>query len=123
MELKEYQSRTLEAFGRWLEALETARFQSEVQISALQGVGADIPDEIRNYPKSAWSKLAETGNVAESAGEYVDRTDEADRPIPNVCFKIPTGGGKTLLAAAALERLNRPTGLTLWLVPSRAIYQ
>ena len=123
MELKEYQSRTLESFGRWLDALDTARVQSELQIAALRGVGVDIPDEIRNYPKSAWEKLAETGNVAESAGEYVDRTDEADRPIPNACFKIPTGGGKTLLAAAALERLNRSTGLTLWLVPSRAIYQ
>ena len=29
---------------------------------------------------------------------------------------------KTLLAAAALERLNRQTGLTLWIVPSKAIY-
>ncbi len=123
MELKEYQSRTLEAFGRWLEALETARVQSETVIAALRGVGADIPEDVRNYPKSAWRKLAETGNIAESAGEYVGRTDNAGRPIPNVCFKIPTGGGKTLLAAAALERLNRTTGLTLWLVPSRAIYQ
>ena len=123
MELKEYQSRSLEAFGRWLEALETERIQSETTVSVLQGVGAEIPDEIRNYPRTAWRKLNETGNVAESAGEYVDRTDEAGRPIPSVCFKIPTGGGKTLLAAAALERLNRSTGLTLWLVPSRAIYQ
>ena len=123
MELKEYQSRTLEAVGRWLEALETAWVQSETVIAALRGVGADIPEDVRNYPKSAWQKLTETGNVAECAGEHVDRTDDAGRPIPNVCFKIPTGGGKTLLAAAALERLNRPTGLTLWLVPSRAIYQ
>ena len=123
MELKEYQSRTLEAFGRWLEALDMARVQSETSVVALRSIGVDIPEDVRNYPKTAWGNLAETGNVAESAGEYVDRTDEADRPIPNVCFKIPTGGGKTLLAAAALERLNRPTGLTLWLVPSRAIYQ
>ena len=123
MELKDYQSRTLEAFGRWLDALETARVQSETSIAALRGAGVDIPEEVRNYPKSAWRKLAETGNVAETAGEYVDRTDGAGRPIPNVCFKIPTGGGKTLLAAAALERMNRQTGLVLWLVPSRAIYQ
>ena len=44
------------------------------------------------------------GGVAESAGRYVDRTGDAERPIPHVCFKIPTGGGKTLLAAAALEK-------------------
>ena len=36
---------------------------------------------------------------------------------------MPTGGGKTLLAAAALERMNRQNGLTLWIVPTKAIYQ
>ena len=66
--------------------------------------------------------MAETGGVAKSAGEYVSRTDEADRLIPHICFKIPTGGGKTLLAAAALQRLHRQTGLTLWITPTRAIY-
>ena len=76
----------------------------------------------RNYPKTAWKKLKEEGGLAASAGEYIDRTDGAERPIPHICFKVPTGGGKTLLAAAALERLNRQTGLTLWIVPSKAIY-
>ena len=38
------------------------------------------------------------------------------QPIPNICLKAPTGGGKTLLAATALERihtglLKRQTGL------------
>ena len=60
--------------------------------------------------------------MADGQAEYVDRTDDANRPIPHICFKVPTGGGKTLLAAAALERLNRQTGLTLWVVPSKAIY-
>ena len=36
--------------------------------------------------------------------------------------KVPTGGGKTLLAAAALERLPWQRGLVLWVVPSKAIY-
>ena len=40
-----------------------------------------------------------------------------------MCLKIPTGGGKTLLATAALERLHRQTGLVLWIIPTRAIYQ
>ena len=60
--------------------------------------------------------------VALTAGEYVDRTDEANRPIPHICFKVPMGGGKTLLAAAALERLPWQRGLVLWVVPSKAIY-
>ena len=123
MELKEYQSATLDAFARWRDALATAQIKSDAAIAALQGVGMDIPDDVRNYPKTAWQTLAQSGGVAESASEYVSRTDDAGRPIPHVCFKVPTGGGKTLLAAAALERLNRQTGLTLWITPTRAIYQ
>ena len=123
MELKDYQSRPWKRLAAGWTRWRRRGLQSETSIAALRGAGVDIPEEVRNYPKSAWRKLAETGNVAETAGEYVDRTDGAGRPIPNVCFKIPTGGGKTLLAAAALERMNRQTGLVLWLVPSRAIYQ
>lgn len=123
MELKEYQSKALESFTRWLNALEPAQAQSETGIAALQQIGVDIPAELRNYPRSAWEKLAESGEVANPSRPYVERTDGAGRPIPHVCFKVPTGGGKTLLAAAALERLNRHTGLTLWITPTKAIYR
>ena len=82
-----------------------------------------LPTTCRNYPKSAWQNLAQSGGVAATAGAYASRTDDVGRPIPHLCFKVPTGGGKTLLAAAALERLNRQTGLTLWITPTRAIYE
>ena len=106
MELKEYQSRALEAFSHWLEALGSAEQDSKTAIEALKPTGVEIPADVRNYPKTAWQKLRNVGGVAESAGQYVDRTGDAGRPIPHACFKIPTGGGKTLLAAAALEKLN-----------------
>ena len=125
MELKTYQVRALDAFDLWLEALTAAREQSEKGLAALIEAGAseDMQDPMRNYPQMAWQKLSTAGGVADSAGAYVPRTDAANRPIPHICFKVPTGGGKTLLAAAALERLHRQTGLVLWIVPSRAIYQ
>lgn len=46
--------------------------------------------------------------------------------VPAVCVRIPTGGGKTLLAAHAVGRIGKPLGdtdapVTLWLVPSDAI--
>ena len=122
-ELKEYQSRALDAFTKWLNALNAARAQSETAIEALTQAGVDVPDDMRNYPMTAWAQLAELDEVAESAREYIDRTDDAGRHIPHICFKVPTGGGKTLLAAAALERLHRQTGLVLWITPTRAIYQ
>lgn len=46
--------------------------------------------------------------------------------VPNVCIKVPTGGGKTLLAAASIKAIFNclPLGRTkfvVWLVPSDAI--
>ena len=123
MELKEYQTRALEAFSRWLAALDDARRASAAGIEALRKAGVEVPADLRNYPGSAWEKLARTGEVAAGVGSYAGRTADAGFPIPHACFKVPTGGGKTLLAAAALERMNRPAGLTLWITPTRAIYQ
>lgn len=125
MELKEYQANTLEAFATWLDAITTARLQSQTAVDALRqaGTAITIPDDLYDYPKTAWHELKHSGLIADTAGEYVSRTDDAGRPIPHVCFKVPTGGGKTLLAAAALQRLRRQTGLILWVVPTRAIYE
>ena len=66
MELKEYQSRTLDAFTRWQNELVSAQKRSQVAISALEALGAEveIPPDTYNYPKSAWKKLAEIGEVA-----------------------------------------------------------
>ena len=123
MELKEYQITALDAFVRWLDALNKARSQSETVIETLRDAGVEVPDDVRNYPKSAWQQLADSGGVADTAGAYMSRTDDAGRSIPHICFKVPTGGGKTLLAAATLGRLHRQTGLTLWITPTRAIYE
>ena len=126
LELKTYQRDTLDAFSNWLEVLKEEQQTSGTTIAHLKQMGSSISDdvfnEIHNYPKTAWRKLAENDSVAATAGEYVDRKDGAHRPIPHICFKVPTGGGKTLLAASALERLHRQRGLTLWVVPTQAIF-
>ena len=123
MELKQYQTHTLDAFTRWLRALEKNRMVTNSLASLIEQQGYMGYDDILNYPKRTWKELAESGGVAETAGEYLSRTDGAGRPIPHVCFKVPTGGGKTLLAASALGQLNRSNGLVLWIVPTKAIYQ
>jgi type III restriction enzyme len=51
---------------------------------------------------------------------------EALDKVPAVCVRIPTGGGKTFLAAHAVARIgksfyNTDAPLALWLVPSEAI--
>ena len=70
--------------------------------------------------------LYQGGNAV--VAPYLSRHDGLGQSIPNICFKVPTGGGKTLLATAALERVQtdyfkRQTGLVLWVVPSEAIYR
>ncbi len=52
--------------------------------------------------------------------------DEVFGRVPCVCLRIPTGGGKTLLASHAIPRLGsdgiaRDYPVALWLVPSDAI--
>ena len=46
--------------------------------------------------------------------------------MPYVCFRIPTGGGKTILGSyaidiAARKYLNTDAPITLWLVPTNTI--
>ena len=100
-----------------------AQLEAAEDISYYTGRGRPVPEDVGNYPKNAWQKLAAGGEVANPTRPYVERTAAADLPIPHICFKVPTGGGKTLLGAAALERLNQNNGLVLWMVPSNAIYR
>ena len=123
MQLKEYQGGALDTFALWLRELEQTQTKSDLAASALRDLGHDVPDDITNFPKQAWETLRSAGELPANAGAYVSRTDDAGRPIPHVCFKVPTGGGKTLLAAGALDRLERSSGFTLWIVPTRAIYE
>lgn len=121
MELNKYQEEALDRFGLWLDALDEERTKSENLAKLLEKVGQDIP-EVGNYPKKAWdAMLGKVGQIP--VWEHVDRCDSAGRPIPHACFKIPTGGGKTLMAAAALECLRLQTGLVLWVVPTMRIYE
>ena len=84
----------------------------------------------KDYPRVAWDSLREAAvlpGVSEDNGqdlipEYIPRKTASGEPIPHVCLKVPTGGGKTLLGVEAVRRLKIGTGFLLWLVPTRAIY-
>lgn len=63
---------------------------------------------------------------------FIERTDRPYRAVaklpelPYVCLRVPTGGGKTLLASHSLgliakDFLNSDRALCLWLVPTNAI--
>ena len=131
MQLKTYQQNALDQLDRWLEALKEARLKCEKVTQALEESGVDVPKELNNYPRSAWKSLKEQSILPavqnqdgkSEVPDYISRTATSGEPAPHVCLKIPTGGGKTLLGVAALERIKQDTGFVLWIVPTRAIYE
>ena len=132
--LKDFQSRVLQSLAAYVAELNKHRALNEAQALALQTMeGAeDTLRSLADYPKRAWDTLRKAGALppplhGQSEG-HCSRFDGAGRAIPNVCLKVPTGGGKTLLAAAAVGQLmqswlQRSTGLVLWVVPNEAIYR
>ena len=121
MELKDYQVKALESFDDYFAALTRNERDGLEQEQKYQQVGLHMPEDTLDFPQRTWKELAELGKVADK--RYAARLDGMERPIPHVCFKVPTGGGKTLLAAEAVGRIQHPTGLVLWIVPTRAIYR
>lgn len=135
MELKEYQHRVVERFEEYLSTLRDEKDKAGKAIAALKAAGVDIPQGIDDFPRNAWNVLKARGTlprfksqVGLMVPEYVQRLDGRKRPIPHVCLKVPTGGGKTLLAAESVGRVQtdlfrRQTGLVLWIVPTVQIYR
>ena len=130
MQLKTYQQKALEQLDHWIEALKEAQLKAVKTVKILKDSGInDIPKQLQNYPDNAWQSLKEKGTIpgiAQDGGiiipDYINRTTASGEPIPHVCMKIPTGGGKTLLGVTALERLQAGKGFVLWIVPTKAIY-
>jgi type III restriction enzyme len=132
VELKGFQTDVLGQLARLLDELtryEAQWRQLAAQLRSMEGA-EELLEQARDFPKKAWTALAKHGALppAFSKQAYSSRFDGAGRAVPNVCLKVPTGGGKTLLAAASVARvfsqyLHRHAGLVLWVVPNEAIYR
>lgn len=109
MELKDYQVKTVEQIKRYLELLSEWKSKAD-----------ENPELEIDYPEKAWEK-------AEIGRHYISRKNGIGEYLPNFCLKIPTGGGKTLLAVKTIDQINslylrKQTGLVLWIVPTTQIY-
>ncbi len=116
MKLKDYQETVLKKLKDYLESL--ADFRDKYD-----DIRRTIDDDnlVYDFPKLAFKK------VIPKAG-YHSKTNGLDQPLPDVYLKVPTGGGKTLLACHSIDLihhhyLERKTGLVLWIVPSNQIYK
>lgn len=113
MNLRQYQTDTLRVLSDYLRAL-TEHQAKAAQVAALNlGIAHE-------WDRKAWEQ------VRPNSTYLLRRTGSGD-PMPHTCLKVPTGGGKTLLALKAVDLiqsqyLRRQTGLVLWIVPSSQIY-
>ena len=130
--LKDFQACVLDALGGYIDELQRHRRQAKTAAQALAAMEdmQDLARQAADYPKKTWAALKKANLLPPAFADqpHSSRFDGAGRAVPNVCLKVPTGGGKTLLAAAAVARiqsswLHRHTGLVLWVVPNEAIYR
>src|SRR3990170_8889011 len=113
MELKGYQTKTLEQVKRYLNALAEFRAKNEKFVKI-------DPEASIDFPLKAWEKVVGTA--------YYPKKNGLGEHLPNFYLKIPTGGGKTILACHAIDLINRTylkkqTGIILWVVPTTQIYR
>ncbi len=110
MELKYYQKRVIKEVGIFLNALAQQR-------------AAGMP-----YASlAAWEEAAKHFYLP---GQYHARRNGLNKDLPTFCVRVPTGGGKTLLATQVLGQIYKTilkerngAGLVLWVMPSDQIYK
>ncbi len=114
MLLKAYQSRALGRVRTLLERLAHWRGKDDEARRIDPEFGID-------WARRAWEEVVPTR-------PYQARKTGLGEPLPTFCLKVPTGGGKTLLATKVIDLANtcfrrRLTGLVLWIVPTGQIYE
>ncbi len=91
--------------------------------------------ELRDYQKDSLGALESYLRLTVQHGAKIAFLHQTERPyravpqlpgLPYTCLRVPTGGGKTLMACHALgiatrEYLQAERAVCLWLVPSNAI--
>ncbi|WP_394755423.1 DEAD/DEAH box helicase family protein, partial [Rhodoferax sp.] len=104
--LKNYQERALASLDAFLSAARGLKTQAEMQTAFDAARRLGFGESVRAAPYRV--------------------LDTTMPEVPIACIRIPTGGGKTLLAAHAIEiaaqrYVGTTTPVVLWLVPSNTI--
>ena len=107
MRLKDYQIAALDTLSAYLKILRaeydsraTNWRRSKRYPSRHDRAWGSLGDPVTD----AWKEAQNAGQAA-SPGPWHAIKDGAGRSVPHVCLKLPTGGGKTLLAAHGVDRI------------------
>lgn len=95
MRLKHYQEKVITTLKNYLSALNDFKAKYEKAIE----FDAEMASEY-NFPKRAFVQ-ATNRNI------YHNKTNGLHEPLPDVYLKVPTGGGKTLLACHAVDLIHK----------------
>ncbi|MDR0836580.1 MAG: DEAD/DEAH box helicase family protein [Tannerella sp.] len=116
MKLKQYQEKVIDTLKIYLSALN----EFKAKYNKALDFDVDLAKDY-NFPKKAYEQV--TGRAI-----YHSKSNGLQEPLPDIYLKVPTGGGKTLLACHAINQiqntyLHKQTGLVLWVVPTSQIYR
>lgn len=99
----DYQIKTLAQFDDYLVELSEQKKKAD-KFAELARENPDLDMPIPDFPTKTWEALNDAGKIPTSrrAIPYSTRDDGVGRSVPNMVFKVPTGGGKTYLGVSAL---------------------
>lgn len=118
MFLKNYQKKVVKELKSFFETASEKRLELD---TAFKSLPANLRHTLENvnWVKNSFEVLNK---------QCLDEPKNGlDKYYPRFCIKIPTGGGKTLIAVEAIREYqnlyaHRKTGLVVWIVPSETIY-
>jgi type III restriction enzyme len=116
MKLKLYQEKVLDKLKEYLSALADFRTKYREAYALMPEIAKGF-----DFPKKAFE-------LVNNKPGYHTKTNSINEQLPDIYLKVPTGGGKTLLACHSIDLiqkqyLQKQTGLVLWIVPSTQIYR
>ncbi len=132
MSLREldYQNRVLNRLDEYLAELANQKnLADKITQANVAETDAELIRPVPDFALKTWDALKAVGKLPDSRSgiPHSARQDGVGRTVPDIVFKVPTGGGKTYLAVSALSRifgryLGRKKGFVLWVVPNEAIF-
>lgn len=123
-----YQQRVLDLLDSYLDEISRQRTKvCKIKKANEKQTDSDLWHEEIDFVEKTWEGMRGKLPASRLEIEFSPRTDGTGQPVPNIVYKIPTGGGKTFLAVSSIPKifskyLGKQTGFVLWIVPNEAIY-